>query len=51
MRTLLRYPGSKQRIAPWIIDQMPKHHSYVEPYFGGGGNTFQQRTFQDRDGK
>ncbi len=35
MRTLLRYPGSKQRIAPWIIDQMPKHHSYLEPYAGG----------------
>ena len=35
MRTLLRYPGSKQRIAPWIIEQMPKHHSYLEPYAGG----------------
>lgn len=35
MRTLLRYPGSKQQIAPWIISQMPKHHSYLEPYAGG----------------
>ena len=35
MRTLLRYPGSKHRIAPWIIGQMPKHHSYLEPYAGG----------------
>jgi DNA adenine methylase len=35
MRTLLRYPGSKQRIASWIINQMPRHHSYVEPYCGG----------------
>ena len=35
MRTLLRYPGSKQRIAPWIISQMPAHHSYLEPYAGG----------------
>lgn len=40
MRTLLRYPGSKQRIAPWIIEQMPKHHSYLEPYFGGGAILF-----------
>jgi Site-specific DNA methylase len=40
MRTLLRYPGSKQRIAPWIISQMPKHHSYLEPYFGGGAILF-----------
>jgi DNA adenine methylase len=36
MRTLLRYPGSKQRIAPWIIENMHPHHSYLEPYFGGG---------------
>lgn len=35
MRTLLRYPGSKQRIAPWIINHMPPHHSYLEPYAGG----------------
>ncbi len=40
MRTLLRYPGSMQRIAPWIISQMPKHHSYLEPYFGGGAILF-----------
>ena len=35
MRTLLRYPGSKQRIAPWIVNQIPPHHSYLEPYCGG----------------
>jgi DNA adenine methylase len=40
LRTLLRYPGSKQRIAPWIISNMPKHHSYLEPYFGGGAILF-----------
>jgi DNA adenine methylase len=40
MRTLLRYPGSKQRLAPWIIEQMPKHHSYLDPYFGGGAILF-----------
>ncbi len=40
MRTLLRYPGSKQRLAPWIIEHMPEHHSYLEPYFGGGAILF-----------
>jgi DNA adenine methylase len=46
MRTLLRYPGSKQRIAPWIIEQMPKHHSYLEPYFGGGAILFNKEPSQ-----
>lgn len=36
MRTVLKYPGSKWRIAPWIIKRIPEHHSYVEPYFGSG---------------
>lgn len=40
MKTLLRYPGSKQRIAPWIIENIHSHHSYLEPYFGGGAILF-----------
>ena len=40
MRALLRYPGSKQRIASWIIEHMHPHHSYLEPYFGGGAILF-----------
>lgn len=35
MKLLLHYPGSKKRIAPWIIEHMPPHHSYLEPYLGG----------------
>lgn len=42
MKSLLHYPGSKRRIAPWIINQMPPHHSYLEPYFGGGAVLFQK---------
>ena len=33
---ILRYPGSKWRLAPWIISRMPQHEMYLEPFFGGG---------------
>ncbi|MCJ1903081.1 MULTISPECIES: DNA adenine methylase [Paracoccus] len=34
-RPVLRWHGGKWRIAPWIIEQMPPHEAYVEPYGGG----------------
>ena len=34
-RPLVRYHGSKWKIAPWIISFIPKHRVYVEPYGGG----------------
>lgn len=37
---VLKYPGSKQRIANWIISQFPKHHTYLEPFFGSGAILF-----------
>ena len=40
MPTVLKYPGSKLKIADWIISQMPRHHSYVEPFFGSGAVLF-----------
>ncbi len=33
-RPALRYYGGKWRLAPWIIEQLPGHLAYVEP-FGG----------------
>ncbi|MFQ9923760.1 MAG: DNA adenine methylase [Beduini sp.] len=36
MNTLLNYPGSKQLIKDWIISFIPKHQTYLEPYFGSG---------------
>lgn len=42
MKLLLHYPGSKRRIAPWIIEHMPPHHSYLEPYFGCGAVLFEK---------
>jgi DNA adenine methylase len=37
MRPLLRYHGGKFRMAPRIIELMPKHRCYVEPFGGGAG--------------
>lgn len=36
-RPLVRWHGGKWRLAPWIIEHMPPHRVYVEP-FGGGGS-------------
>jgi DNA adenine methylase len=35
-RPVMLYHGSKFRLAPWIISNLPDHKNYVEP-FGGGG--------------
>lgn len=56
MKSILHYPGSKKRIAPWIIENMPEHHSYLEPYFGGGAVLFEKEpskieTINDLDGE
>lgn len=36
-RPVIRYHGSKYRIADWVISQFPGHSVYVEP-FGGGAS-------------
>jgi DNA adenine methylase len=42
LQMVIKYPGAKWRIADWIIDKMPEHHSYVEPYFGSGAVFFRK---------
>jgi len=32
------YPGGKTLLTDWIVEQIPDHHVYVEP-FGGSGLT------------
>lgn len=38
----LRYHGSKFRLAPFILSNIPEHRCYVEPYAGGAGVLFQK---------
>ncbi|UVE51442.1 DNA adenine methylase [Haloferax larsenii] len=33
-KAVMNYPGAKARLAPWIIDHLPDHNTYVE-VFGG----------------
>ncbi len=40
MRRVLKYPGSKWNIAGKLVELIPPHHSYVEPYFGSGAMLF-----------
>lgn len=40
MNMVLKYPGSKWRLAEWIVSYIPEHHSYVEPFFGSGAVLF-----------
>jgi DNA adenine methylase len=39
---VLKWPGSKWRIAEWIVGFMPQHKVYVEPYFGSGACYFRK---------
>lgn len=56
MKSIIKYPGSKWRIADWIISFFPEHHSYVEPFFGSGATFFRKtpshiETINDLDGE
>ena len=53
---ILRYPGSKWRLARWIAANLPKHTTYLEPYFGSGAVFFTKapshvETINDLDGQ
>lgn len=55
-RPVLKYPGSKWRMADWIISLMPPHRSYLEPFFGSGAVFFKKppsriETINDLDGE
>lgn len=52
----IRYHGGKFRLAPWIIEQMPEHVCYVEPFSGAAGVLLQKprsysEVYNDLDGE
>lgn len=56
MKRILNYPGSKWRMSDLIISQMPKHKTYLEPFFGSGAVYFSKKpskieTINDLDDK
>lgn len=56
IKAIIKYPGSKWRMAEWIISFFPEHHSYLEPFFGSGAVLFTKErshieTVNDLDGE
>jgi DNA adenine methylase len=55
-RPILRYHGGKWKIADWIIEHLPRHRTYVEP-FGGAASVLIKKprayaeVYNDLDGE
>lgn len=43
MKCVLKYPGAKNRLAPWICEYIPEHKVYLEPYAGSLAVLFNKR--------
>jgi DNA adenine methylase len=53
---VIKWPGGKWMLADWILENLPPHDCYVEPYFGSGAVFFTKEpakyeTINDLDGQ
>ncbi|MGN0512718.1 MAG: DNA adenine methylase [Lachnospiraceae bacterium] len=56
MKSVLKYPGAKNRLAPWICKYIPAHDVYLEPFAGSLAVLFHKErshieTVNDLDGE
>ena len=42
LNCVLKYPGSKWRIVDKLVELIPPHHTYLEPYLGSGAVFFRK---------
>jgi DNA adenine methylase len=54
--TIIKWPGSKGRLAEWVVGHMPRHAAYVEPFAGSLAVYFAKHpstleTINDLDGR
>lgn len=43
IKPILKYPGAKWRLAPWIVSHFPEHEHYLEPYAGSAACFFSKQ--------
>ena len=56
MKSVLKYPGAKNRLALWILEYIPRHDVYLEPFAGSLAVFFNKErchieTVNDLDGE
>jgi len=55
IKSVLRYPGAKWALSKWVVENLPTHEVYLEPFFGSGAVFFAKppsrtETINDLDG-
>lgn len=46
-KTCIKYWGGKQQLVPKLLELIPQHYTYCEPFFGGGALFFAKNLSQN----